>query len=63
MEEITEKLLEKILDRVKQKVHDVLKKFLVPKSKEHAKTQKQINELRDRNSQVILSVKQQAQRT
>jgi hypothetical protein len=44
LEEITEKLLQKILDMVNQNVQDALKKFQGTKSKEHKKTQKQINE-------------------
>jgi hypothetical protein len=47
MEEITEKLMEKILDSVNQKVQDTLKKFQGTKNKQHEKTQKQINELRE----------------
>jgi uncharacterized protein Yka (UPF0111/DUF47 family) len=47
MEEITEKLVEKILDMVNQKVQEVLKIFQNTKNKEHEKTQKQINELRE----------------
>jgi hypothetical protein len=38
--------MEKILDTVKQKVQNALKKFQDTKSKEHEKTQKEINELR-----------------
>jgi uncharacterized protein (UPF0305 family) len=47
LEEITKKFIEKILDMFNQNVQDVLKKFLDNKNKEHEKTQKQINELRD----------------
>jgi hypothetical protein len=39
--------MEKILDMVNQNVHDALKKFQDTKNKEHEKTQKQINELRE----------------
>jgi site-specific DNA-adenine methylase len=45
--DIIEKLMEKILDMVKQNVQDALKKFQDTKHKEHEKTQKQINELRE----------------
>jgi hypothetical protein len=45
-EEITENFMEKILDMVNQKVQDAFKKFQGTTSKEHEKTQKQINELR-----------------
>jgi predicted transcriptional regulator len=45
-EEISEKFLEKILDIVNQNVQDALKKFQDTKNKEHEKTQKTINELR-----------------
>jgi hypothetical protein len=44
---ITEKHLKKILDMVNQNVQDVLKKFQDTKNKEHEKTQKQLNELRE----------------
>jgi hypothetical protein len=44
MKEITEKLMEKILDMVNQKVQDALKKSQDTKNEEHEKTQKQINE-------------------
>jgi hypothetical protein len=47
MEEIIEKLMEKMLNMVDQKVQDVLNKFQDIKNKEHEKTQKQINELRN----------------
>jgi flagellar biosynthesis chaperone FliJ len=46
-EEIAEKFLEKILDMVDQNVEDAPKKYQDIKNKEHEKTQKQINELRD----------------
>jgi hypothetical protein len=39
--------MEKILDMVKQNVQDALKKFQDTKNKNHEKTQKQINELRE----------------
>jgi mevalonate kinase len=45
--EITEKFMEKILDMINQNVQDALKKFQDTKNKEHEKTQKQINELRE----------------
>jgi tRNA A22 N-methylase len=45
-EEITEKLMEKTLDMVIQKIQDELKKFQDTKNKDHEKKQKQINELR-----------------
>jgi hypothetical protein len=38
MEEITEKLMEKILDMVKQKAQDVLKRFQDTKNKKHEMT-------------------------
>jgi hypothetical protein len=38
--------MEKILDMVNQNVQDVLKKFQHHKNKEHKKTQKERNELR-----------------
>jgi F0F1-type ATP synthase membrane subunit b/b' len=47
LEEITEKLVEKILNMVNQNVQDALKKFHDTKNKKHEKTQKQINELRE----------------
>jgi hypothetical protein len=47
LEKITEKFMEKILDVVNQNVQDALKKFQDIKNKEHEKTQKQINELRE----------------
>jgi hypothetical protein len=47
LEDITEKFKEKILDMVNQNVQDALKKFQDTKNKEHEKTQKQINELRE----------------
>jgi hypothetical protein len=43
LKEITENLMEKILDMVNQHVQDALEKFQDTKSKEHEKTQKQIN--------------------
>jgi cell division ATPase FtsA len=46
LQEITENFMEKILDMVNQNVQDALKKFQDTKNKKHAKTQKQINELR-----------------
>jgi hypothetical protein len=39
--------MEKTLDLVNQKVQDALKKFQDTKNKEHEKTQKQMNELRE----------------
>jgi hypothetical protein len=45
--EITEKLMEKILDMVDQNVQNALKKLQDTKNKEHKKTQKQINELKE----------------
>jgi hypothetical protein len=39
--------MEKILDMVNHNVQDTLKKFQGTKNKEHEKTQKQINELRE----------------
>jgi hypothetical protein len=47
LEDITEKFMEKILDMVNQNVQDALEKFQDTKNKEHEKTQKQINELRE----------------
>jgi hypothetical protein len=47
LEEISEKFMEKILDMVTQNVQDALKKFQDNKNKEHEKTQKQINEIRE----------------
>jgi Asp-tRNA(Asn)/Glu-tRNA(Gln) amidotransferase C subunit len=47
LEEITEKFVEKILDMVNQYVQDALKKCQDTKNKEHEKSQKQINELRE----------------
>jgi chromosome segregation ATPase len=47
MQEITEKLMEKILDMENQKAQDAFKKFQDTKTKEHEKTQKLINELRE----------------
>jgi phage-related protein len=46
LEEITDKLMKKILDIVKQNAQDALKKFQDTKNKEHEMTQKQIKELR-----------------
>jgi microcompartment protein CcmL/EutN len=39
--------MEQIIDMVNQNVEDALKKFQDTKNKEHKKTQKQINELRE----------------
>jgi archaellum component FlaC len=47
LEYITEKFMEKMLDMINQNVQDILKKFHDIKNKEHEKTQKQINELRE----------------
>jgi hypothetical protein len=47
LEEISEKDMKKILDLVNQKVEDTLKNFQDTKNKEHEKTQKQINELKE----------------
>jgi hypothetical protein len=47
MEEITEKLMEKLQDTVNQKVQDALKKFQDTTNKKLEKTQKQLNELRE----------------
>jgi hypothetical protein len=47
MEEVTEKLMEKTLDMVNQKVQDALKKFQDTTNKELEKTQKQLHELRE----------------
>jgi hypothetical protein len=47
LEDITEKFMEKILSMFNQHVQDALKKFQDTKSKEHEKTQKQLNELRE----------------
>jgi hypothetical protein len=47
LEQITEKFMEKIFDMVNQNVQDALKKFQDTKNKQHEKTQKQINELRE----------------
>jgi hypothetical protein len=47
LEEITEIPMEKILDMIYQNIQDALKKFQDTKNKEHEKTQKQINELRE----------------
>jgi molecular chaperone DnaK (HSP70) len=46
-EEISEKFMQKVLDMVNQNVQEALKKFQDTKIKEHEKTQKQINELRE----------------
>jgi hypothetical protein len=46
LEEINEKLMEKILDMVNQNVQNAFKKFQDTKNKEHEKTQKQINKFR-----------------
>jgi hypothetical protein len=40
LEEITEKLMGKILDIVNQNIQNALKKFQAIKNKEHEKTQK-----------------------
>jgi hypothetical protein len=45
--ESTEKFMEKILDMVNQNVQTALKKFQDAKNKQHKKTLKKINELRD----------------
>jgi F0F1-type ATP synthase membrane subunit b/b' len=47
LEEISEKFMEKIQHMINQNVKDALKKFQDTKNKEHEKTQKQINELRE----------------
>jgi hypothetical protein len=51
LEEITEKLMEKVLGMVNQKVEDALKKFQDTKNKKnqtnHEKTQKPAKELRE----------------
>jgi uncharacterized membrane-anchored protein YhcB (DUF1043 family) len=47
MEEITEKLMKKILDTVNQKVQDALKKFQDTINKELEKTQKKLSECRE----------------
>jgi hypothetical protein len=47
LEEITKKHMEKILDVINQNVKDALEKFQDTKNKEHEKTQKQTNELRE----------------
>jgi hypothetical protein len=47
LEEITEKFMNKILYMVNPNIQDALKKFQDTKNKEHEKTQKQINELRE----------------
>jgi hypothetical protein len=44
---ITKKFMEKILDLVNLNVQDAVKKFQDTKNKEHEKTQKEINELRE----------------
>jgi hypothetical protein len=46
LKEISEKFIEKVIDMVNQIVHDTLKKFQDTKNKEHRKTKKQMNELR-----------------
>jgi hypothetical protein len=46
-EEIFEKFIEKILDMANQNVRDALWKLQDNKKKEHEKTQKQINEVRE----------------
>jgi hypothetical protein len=50
LEEITEKLVEKTLCMVNQKVQDTLKKFQVTINKEYEKTQKQLNKLREESA-------------
>jgi hypothetical protein len=47
MKEVTEKLMEKILDTVNQKVQDALKKFQDTTNKELEKTQKQLYEIKE----------------
>jgi predicted RNA-binding protein with RPS1 domain len=47
LEEISDKFMKKILDMVKQKIQEALKKFQDTKNKEHEKTHKQLNELRE----------------
>jgi hypothetical protein len=46
IDEITEKLMEKLQDRVNQKVQDDSRNFKIPQIKRLEKTQKQLNELR-----------------
>jgi cell division ATPase FtsA len=47
LQEIIENFMGKILDMVNQNVQDALMKFQDTKNKEHKKTQKQINALKD----------------
>jgi uncharacterized protein Yka (UPF0111/DUF47 family) len=47
MEEIAEKLIEKLQDTVNQKIQDALKKYKDNTNKKLEKKQKQINELRE----------------
>jgi methionyl-tRNA synthetase len=47
LQDITENFMEKILDMVNQNIQDALKKFQDTKNKEHEKTLRQMNELRD----------------
>jgi peptidoglycan hydrolase CwlO-like protein len=47
VKEISHKFMEKILEMVNQNKQDALKKLQDTKNKEHEKTQKQINELRE----------------
>jgi hypothetical protein len=47
MKEVTEKLMEKILDTVNQKVQDALMKFQDTTNKELEKTQKQLYEIKE----------------
>jgi uncharacterized protein involved in exopolysaccharide biosynthesis len=47
VKEISHKFMEKILEMVNQNIQDALKKLQDTKNKEHEKTQKQINELRE----------------
>jgi hypothetical protein len=44
---ITEKFMKKILNMVNHNIQDALKKFQDTKNKEHEKTQKQINKLKE----------------
>jgi hypothetical protein len=45
LQEITENIMEMLLDKVNQNIQEALKKFQDNKNKEYEKTQKQINEL------------------
>jgi hypothetical protein len=47
VEDSTEKLMEKLKDMVKQKVHNALKKFKHTTNKKLEKTWKQLSELRE----------------